>query len=253
MGHVSMAAARAYHDGLLAHVMFGGLPPMRGHIYRELLRPDFVMQQYKPGCKLCSREHACSIQHCLGDRLVYKGGTGVLECILPHHKSAHAWGGPIHFMVPPELVPTMRLHVEVVLPKLSAEACGVGKHMFLGNKGLPFTQAHQLQQYFKQDIMCARLGFRVGLNPHALRHLFVGERRSSHAVAGPADRGVAMVMGHTLRAWDRFYDLDFMPREAQQAVNDMKAWREALRQQHMQQQEEAHRAAGLGCAANMVP
>ncbi len=99
IGQVSMATASANHDGLLAHVMFGGLPPMRGHIYRELLRhiyrellrPDYVMQQYKPGCKLCSREHACSIQHCLGDRLVYQGGGGVVECIL---QECTAMGGP---------------------------------------------------------------------------------------------------------------------------------------------------------------
>ncbi len=68
----------------------------------------------------------------------------------------------------------MRLHVEVVLPKLSAEKGGVGKHV-LGPRGLPCTEAHKLSEYFKQDIMQARLGSGVGLNPYALHYLFTAQ------------------------------------------------------------------------------
>jgi sulfatase maturation enzyme AslB (radical SAM superfamily) len=94
-GHIYRELLRHIYRELLRHIYRELLRhiyrELLRHIYRELLRPDYVMQQYKPGCKLCSREHACSIQHCLGDRLVYQGGGGVMECIL---QECTAMGGP---------------------------------------------------------------------------------------------------------------------------------------------------------------
>ena len=40
--------------------------------------------------------------------------------------------------------------------------------------------------------------------------------------------GAAMVMGHSLAQWSKWYDLDFHSRESQQAVDAMATWRDQL-------------------------
>lgn len=67
------------------------------------------------------------------------------------------------------------------------------------------------------------------LNPHMLRHIFVGERRSSDAVAGPRDESAALMMGHGLRQWE-VYDSRWWDRQVDECVADMQAWRQALLQ-----------------------
>ena len=54
------------------------------------------------------------------------------------------------------------------------------------------------------------------------------ERRSAERVPGPSDRGAAMVMGHSLAQWSKWYDIDFHKRESQQAVDAMATWRHSL-------------------------
>ena len=66
------------------------------------------------------------------------------------------------------------------------------------------------------------------LSPGQCRQVFVAERRSPERVQGPTDRGAAMVMGHSVKQWDQWYDLDFHARHAQQAVDAMSTWRQAL-------------------------
>ncbi|DBB07274.1 TPA: hypothetical protein ACH3X1_000005 [Trebouxia sp. C0004] len=55
------------------------------------------------------------------------------------------------------------------------------------------------------------------------RQVFVDERASNTAAAGPSSQGAAMVMGHSEQQWRNWYDLQFHPRLAQNAVNSMPA------------------------------
>ena len=61
----------------------------------------------------------------------------------------------------------------------------------------------------------------VSMNPSMCRQVFVDERVSNSAAAGPSNQGAAMVMGHSEQQWRNWYDMQFHPRLAQNAVNSM--------------------------------
>ncbi len=67
------------------------------------------------------------------------------------------------------------------------------------------------------------------MNPSMCRQVFVDEKASNSAAAGPSNQGAAMVMGHSKQQW-RWYDMQFHPRLAQNAVNSMQLWRTAMLQ-----------------------
>ncbi len=71
-------------------------------------------------------------------------------------------------------------------------------------------------------------GLQDTISPSQCRQVFVHERRSAERVEGPSDKGAAMVMGHSPKQWDKWYDLDFHARHAQQAVDAMATWRNNL-------------------------
>lgn len=70
----------------------------------------------------------------------------------------------------------------------------------------------------------------MNLNPHKLRHIFVGERRSTRAVAGPAEESAALMMGHNVRQWD-LYEGKWWDRKVEECVGDMQVWRQELLKQ----------------------
>ncbi len=70
----------------------------------------------------------------------------------------------------------------------------------------------------------------VSMNPSMCRQVFVDERASNSAAAGPSNQGAAMVMGHSEQQWRNWYDMQFHPRLAQNAVNSMQLWRTAMLQ-----------------------
>ena len=76
--------------------------------------------------------------------------------------------------------------------------------------------------------MLASMGLTPSISPSLCRQVFVSERRSAERVGGPSDRGAAMLMGHSLAQWTKWYDLDFHARETQQAVDAMSTWRHNL-------------------------
>ena len=76
-------------------------------------------------------------------------------------------------------------------------------------------------RYWEQMIKPAGARF----PPQLLRHIFVAERRGEDAVEGPNDQGAAMVMGNSIRQWDRVYDKNFQRTSAQRAVDAMAVWR----------------------------
>ncbi len=77
------------------------------------------------------------------------------------------------------------------------------------------------------------------MNPSMCRQVFVDERASDSAAAGPSNQGAAMVMGHNEQQWRNWYDMQFHPRLAQNAVNSMQLWRTAM----LQIRSDAHAAA----------
>ncbi len=68
------------------------------------------------------------------------------------------------------------------------------------------------------------------MSPSMCRQVFVDERASNTAAAGPSNQGTAMVMGHGEQQWHKWYDMQFHPRLAQDAVNSMQLWRTAMLQ-----------------------
>ena len=65
-------------------------------------------------------------------------------------------------------------------------------------------------------------------NPSICRQIFVMERMSEGAAAGPSERDTAMVMGHSVKQWHDWYDLKVHFRLAQNDVNSMQDWRRSL-------------------------
>ncbi len=68
------------------------------------------------------------------------------------------------------------------------------------------------------------------MNPSMCRQVFVDERASNGAAAGPSNQGDAMVMGDSEQQWRNWYDMQFHPRLAQNAVNSMQLLRTAMLQ-----------------------
>ena len=70
------------------------------------------------------------------------------------------------------------------------------------------------------------------MNPIMCRQVFVNERQAHSAAAGPSNQGAAMVMGHSIKQWDKRFDMQYHPRMAQNAVDGMQSWRAAMLQSH---------------------
>ncbi len=62
-------------------------------------------------------------------------------------------------------------------------------------------------------------------NWHKLRTSLVGERCANPGRPGPNIGGAAFLLGHQPRQWAQTYDLDARVREAQQAIEEMRAYR----------------------------
>lgn len=215
---MSAKLARSLHDLLLASTVFGYLPPIRLSCIRSLMLLGYDGPCHKPDC--------INGSSCHGNQLRCNGNAP-LHMHLPHHKNEGPWGrAPISFNLPHDLAELMRMHLSEG-HKLLTEYLGREDepHVFVDNKGRPFNDSN-LTIYW--DKMLTSMGLHPAISPSLCRQVFVHERRSAERVEGPSDRGAAMVMGHSLAQWTKWYDLDFHKREAQQAVDAMAAWRENL-------------------------
>lgn len=54
------------------------------------------------------------------------------------------------------------------------------------------------------------------------------ERRGSGRAPGPEDHQAAISMGHSVQAWDKWYDRYAFERDTQEGVNLMQDWRSQL-------------------------
>lgn len=176
--------------------------------------PSYGGPCLNPDCKLGPA--------CHGNQVLHKPEQG-LHLHVPHHKNEVHWSrAAISFTLPPELAQLLNLYINQGWQWLAGaeDAC----HVFVDHKGNAFTSSN-LAIYWGH--MMKRLHI-PPLSPSQCRQVFVAERRSPERVQGPTDRGAAMVMGHSVKQWDQWYDLDFHARHAQQAVDAMSTWRQAL-------------------------
>ena len=72
----------------------------------------------------------------------------------------------------------------------------------------------------------------VPTKPSMCKQVFVDERQSHSAAAGPFNQGAAMIMGHGIKQWDKWYHMQYLPRMAPNAVDGMQFWRAAMLQSH---------------------
>ena len=215
---MTAALARALHDVALACTIFGYLPPIRISCVRGLVLPSYAGKCHKEDCILGPS--------CHGNQLL-RTSTGALHMHLPHHKNEAKWGrAAISFNLSQDLDVVMDLHISKG-HKLLTDYIGIENvcHVFVDRQGRPFTDSN-LTNYW--DRMLVSMGLNTPISPSLCRQVFVHERRSAERVPGPCDRGAAMVMGHSLAQWSKWYDIDFHKRESQQAVDAMSTWRHSL-------------------------
>ena len=217
-------AARGVHDSVLSAAVITHLPPSRISCLRSMLGPDSPAGCTHPDCK-----HA----DCQGNRL-YIVSTAPLKLRMkfPHHKNARRWKrAVIEFDVPHELAEMLLLYLEgprqtlLQYQLLAEEPCVT---VFMDKHCRPFTSSTFCLYW--QNWMRSQGG--PPLSPSICRQIFVTERRSDGAAPGPCDRGAAMVMGHSTRQWNDWYDIKFHAKLAQHAVDAMQTWRAAMLQGH---------------------
>ena len=95
--------------------------------------------------------------------------------------------------------------------------------MFVNGKGRPMS-VQGYEKAWKRFIKPTGACF----PPQKCRHIFVHERRSDGSVPGPNDADAAMIMGNSVREWDKSYHLNFRKDKALKAVQSMQGWRQAL-------------------------
>ena len=210
--------ARSIHDLTLVSTVFGHLPPIRLSCIRYLKVPGYEGPCHKSDCVHGPSCHGNLLRGC---------NSGPLSLYLPHHKNEASWGrAAIRFQLPQELTELMSLHLSQGHTLLT-EYMGNEEqpHVFVDYQARPFTDSNFTIYWGR--IMRA-YGLQDTISPSQCRQVFVHERRSAERVEGPSDKGAAMVMGHSPKQWDKWYDLDFHARHAQQAVDAMATWRNNL-------------------------
>jgi hypothetical protein len=95
--------------------------------------------------------------------------------------------------------------------------------LFVTASGQPMAQGDVARVWQKQLAEAGKPVF----PPQRLRHIFVEDRLDNPGVPGPSHEDAAMVMGNSLRQWKTKYHRTYAAKRAQQAVQDMKQYREA--------------------------
>ena len=216
---VTVETSRQVHDAALGSVTFSHVPPVRLSCIRGLVAPSYRGPCLHPDCKSAG---------CEGNRLYIISTSPLLMRIkLPHHKNACKWGqAVIEFDVPSDLAALLYTYLGAPRRALLEFHLLIGQtcpYVFMDMQGRGFASA--VFTLYWQNWLVSQGG--VPMNPSTCRQVFVDERASNNAVAGPSNQGAAMVMGHSEQQWRRWYDMQFHPRLAQNAVDDMQSWRSA--------------------------
>ena len=221
---VTVETSRDLHDAALGGMTFSHLPPIRLSCLRELVVPEYTGPCLHADCKVAG---------CEGNRLYTISTSPLLMRIkLPHHKNARKWGqSVIVFDLPSALAELVHSYLGAPRRALLEYHLLIGDscpHVFMDMHGRGFADA--VLTVYWQKWMVSHGG--VAMNPSMCRQVFVEERQSNNAVAGPSNQGAAMVMGHNVQQWFKWYDMQYYPRLAQNAVDSMDTWRTAMLQSH---------------------
>lgn len=214
---MSAKLARRLHNLALLCTTFGHLPPIRLSGIRSLMVPSYSGPCLDLDCKHDS--------NCHGNQLKHTPEHG-LQLHLPHHKNERRWERAIiSFTLPEELAKLLKLHITKGWKMLTSyngaeDTC----HVFVDGKGRPFNDSN-FAIYWNSMVQAMGL---PPFSPSQCRQMFVEERRSPGKVEGPNERGAAMVMGHSVAQWDKWYDQSFHARQAQEAVDAMTKWRHGM-------------------------
>ena len=90
------------------------------------------------------------------------------------------------------------------------------------------------------------------MNLSMCRQVILDERQSRSAAAGSSNQGAAMVMGHSNQQCDKWYDMQYHPRVAQNAVDGMQSWRAAMLQSHTSAAADLTLSKALHCEHDLV-
>ena len=242
---VTVETSRDIHDAALAAMTFSHLPPIRLSCIRSLVVPTYAGHCLHLDCKEPS---------CQGNRLYTVSESPLLMRIkLPHHKNARKWGkAVIVFDLPSDLAQLMHTYLGEARKALLDYHLLIGDtcpYVFMDMHGRGFLDAAVLTLYW-QKWLVSRGG--VPMNPSMCRQVFVDERQSHTAAAGPSNQGAAMVMGHSIKQWDKWYDMQYHPRMAQNAVDGMQSWRAAMLQSHTPAAADLTLSTALHCGHVLV-
>ena len=242
---ITVETSRDIHDAALAAMTFSHLPPIRLSCIRSLVVPTYAGHCLHLDCKEPS---------CQGNRLYTVSESPLLMRIkLPHHKNARKWGkAVIVFDLPSDLAQLMHTYLGAARKALLDYHLLIGDtcpYVFMDMHGRGFLDAAVLTLYW-QKWLVSRGG--VPMNPSMCRQVFVDERQSHSAAAGPSNQGAAMVMGHSIKQWDKWYDMQYHPRMAQNAVDGMQSWRAAMLQSHTPAAADLTLSTALHCGHVLV-
>jgi hypothetical protein len=227
------AAAELVHNAALAMMLFGYIPPLRPSCIISTTLPSYQGQCQHPDC-----QHR---RHCRGNRFERQGSKLLL--VLPHHKNTKHWGGAaIRVALPQPLVQVLLAWFDwghAVATQCDEEQPFAFISLATGLQLKPEAMAKTWA-----GIVLEGTGFHFG--PQRCRSIFVQERRLrlGERAPGPSDAAAAMIMGHSLTAWDRHYDRQFCSTAAQEAVDTMDSWREAMLQRAAADAEEEEEEEG---------
>ena len=220
-GELGLMLAQDLQDVTLANMLFGYLPPMR---------LECIMTMTRPGAGVLCQEEDCTLgPSCAGNRLERTAGDGI-KLVFPHHKNRRTWGVDIILeAVPAELAELFNLYLDHAMPTLCSHLPKAQQHgrVFFTPTGLP--HANSLSYHFKRILVKLGMPESTDICPQHLRHIFIDERSAANPVAGPNDRGAALVMGNSVAAWGAWYQLSrWDGRAAQRAADEMQPWRAAM-------------------------
>ena len=214
--------AQYLQDALLANLLFGYLPPQR---------LECVKTMTLPGVEQACQESVCGLgPECKGNRL--ERTERGYRLVFPHHKNLRTWKKPIIVdPLPAELADLFTMYFEFALPRLHQHLPKAQQHgrVFFTRTGL----VHRDSMATFWHAVMHRLGLPVSvkMSPQTMRHIFVGERTGPDAKAGPSDAAASQLMGNSVRAWERYYNLaNFDGKTAQEAIEQMQPWRAAMLQ-----------------------
>jgi hypothetical protein len=142
---------------------------------------------------------ACNNDQCLGNYV----DLSTCTVVYTHHKNKAKWRGKVMKIPLDGTSITWRLIEEMDQWALLVLGNGEETCFFCNDVGEPFQSGGQFKSFFQR---CLKLiGVEAELTPHSMRSIWV-DFIKEHSELKNEEVGLAMSMGHSVRAWNRHYD-----------------------------------------------